>query len=287
MDIKNLLCHPCDPITVHSAQPQPSQQGKDHSAYSTPFLLACDSQPLQQNQQQHKITTTIQPTCFTQQEHEPFYASLWKYRLPSPTSSSSNDHTYHPYYPHHQQTLPSSPPALVRSRTTSDASSTSSSSSPKETSWTYPPTPRDDTDNGHTFLYGSSTAPGATPVPFSTTSTASHNSISSNSSGGTHMSRARSCSRRSRASSSTSSCDAPIQTRMAWTPYEDELLQQGYDEGLSWAMISSTYLPHRSRGCCWGRFKTLQSKNLVDPKRQHTRLFRKPWRVVDNKPQQS
>ncbi|KAI8142541.1 hypothetical protein BJV82DRAFT_669687 [Fennellomyces sp. T-0311] len=51
------------------------------------------------------------------------------------------------------------------------------------------------------------------------------------------------------------------QTRTPWTPVEDVLLERGYKEGLSWAMISSTYLPHRSRGCCWGRFKTLQSKH--------------------------
>ncbi|ORZ00834.1 hypothetical protein BCR43DRAFT_155006 [Syncephalastrum racemosum] len=285
MDIKNLLCHPCEPIAVHPAEAQPSQR-HEHPAYPEPFSLAGNSLSLQQQQQQQKASQTAQPTCFSQQEHEPFYASLWKYRLPSPISPINSDHTHHPYHPYHQLALPSSPPSLVRSRTTSDASSTSSSSSPKETSWTYPPTPRDDSDNGHNFLYCPSAVSGANPVPFSTTSTASHSSISSNSSSGTHMSRARSCSRRSRASSSTSSCDAPIQTRMAWTPYEDELLQQGYDEGLSWAMISSTYLPHRSRGCCWGRFKTLQSKNLVDPKRQHTRLFRKPWRVVDNRSQQ-
>ena len=50
------------------------------------------------------------------------------------------------------------------------------------------------------------------------------------------------------------------QTRTPWTPFEDTLLKRGYNEGLSWAMISSTYLPHRSRGCCWGRYKTLQMK---------------------------
>ncbi|KAI8332459.1 hypothetical protein BC941DRAFT_334999, partial [Chlamydoabsidia padenii] len=53
------------------------------------------------------------------------------------------------------------------------------------------------------------------------------------------------------------------QTRNPWTPIEDDLLQKGYEQGLSWAMISANFLPHRSRGCCWGRFKTLQSKNLV------------------------
>ncbi|KAG1473252.1 hypothetical protein G6F56_001063 [Rhizopus delemar] len=65
-------------------------------------------------------------------------------------------------------------------------------------------------------------------------------------------------------------------TRTPWAPYEDELLRRGYNQGLSWAMISSTYLPHRSRGCCWGRFKTLQNKNLAD----HTRCFKRPWKSV-------
>ncbi|KAG1136940.1 hypothetical protein G6F37_011595 [Rhizopus arrhizus] len=53
------------------------------------------------------------------------------------------------------------------------------------------------------------------------------------------------------------------QTRTPWTPEEDDLLRLGYDQGLSWAMISATHLPHRSRGCCWGRFKTLQNKNFI------------------------
>ncbi|ORZ03683.1 hypothetical protein BCR43DRAFT_520789 [Syncephalastrum racemosum] len=48
--------------------------------------------------------------------------------------------------------------------------------------------------------------------------------------------------------------------RMPWTPAEDALLDRGYHEGLSWAMIASIYLPHRSRGCCWGRYKILQSR---------------------------
>jgi hypothetical protein len=72
-----------------------------------------------------------------------------------------------------------------------------------------------------------------------------------------------------------------VQTRTPWTPFEDQLLQQGYDQGLSWAMISSTYLPHRSRGCCWGRFKTLQNKNMVDPNHSHMRHFRRPWKAID------
>ncbi|CAO3631918.1 unnamed protein product [Cunninghamella blakesleeana] len=79
-----------------------------------------------------------------------------------------------------------------------------------------------------------------------------------------------------------------IQTRTPWTPMEDELLQKGYEQGLSWAMISATYLPHRSRGCCWGRFKTLQSKNLVDIKFQHqTRLARRAWKTMDIKKKSS
>jgi hypothetical protein len=72
-----------------------------------------------------------------------------------------------------------------------------------------------------------------------------------------------------------------VQTRTPWTPFEDHLLRQGYDQGLSWAMISSTYLPHRSRGCCWGRFKTLQNKNMVDPTHTHMRQFRRPWKAID------
>jgi hypothetical protein len=68
-------------------------------------------------------------------------------------------------------------------------------------------------------------------------------------------------------------------TRTPWTPFEDELLRRGYSQGLSWAMISSTYLPHRSRGCCWGRFKTLQNKNLVDP--SQSCYFKKPWKSVE------
>ncbi|CEG73934.1 hypothetical protein RMATCC62417_09219 [Rhizopus microsporus] len=69
-----------------------------------------------------------------------------------------------------------------------------------------------------------------------------------------------------------------IQTRTPWTPEEDNLLQQGYEQGLSWAMISATYLPHRSRGCCWGRFKTLQSKNVIEV--YNHRICRRPWKVT-------
>ncbi|KAL0080328.1 hypothetical protein J3Q64DRAFT_1617950, partial [Phycomyces blakesleeanus] len=82
-------------------------------------------------------------------------------------------------------------------------------------------------------------------------------------------------------------------TRNSWTPEEDELLKQGYSEGLSWAMISTTYLPRRSRGCCWGRFKILQSK-IAYSRRQskqelylpvlsvqkRTQLFKHAWRLV-------
>ncbi|ORZ25553.1 hypothetical protein BCR42DRAFT_485706 [Absidia repens] len=73
-----------------------------------------------------------------------------------------------------------------------------------------------------------------------------------------------------------------IQTRTPWTPAEDILLQKGYEQGLSWAMISATHLPHRSRGCCWGRFKTLQSKNLIHVKVQQnqSRLARRAWKAM-------
>ncbi|SAM04819.1 hypothetical protein [Absidia glauca] len=76
----------------------------------------------------------------------------------------------------------------------------------------------------------------------------------------------------------------PIQTRTPWTPTEDYLLQKGYEQGLSWAMISATHLPHRSRGCCWGRFKTLRSKNLIHVNiQQQSRLSRRVWKAVDMK----
>ncbi|KAG2235246.1 hypothetical protein BDF21DRAFT_427544 [Thamnidium elegans] len=83
------------------------------------------------------------------------------------------------------------------------------------------------------------------------------------------------------------------QTRTPWTSSEDYLLEKGYLQGLSWAMISSKYLPHRSRGCCWGRFKTLQTKStekknwsesedrvLIGAIQKHTRLFKQAWRSV-------
>ncbi|KAI7867971.1 hypothetical protein BDF14DRAFT_620207 [Spinellus fusiger] len=74
------------------------------------------------------------------------------------------------------------------------------------------------------------------------------------------------------------------QTRTPWSSLEDELLQKGYKQGFSWAMISSIYLPHRSRGCCWGRFKTLQSKNIIEVKYQqhkHHRFGRHLWKSVE------
>ncbi|GAN09105.1 hypothetical protein MAM1_0244d08627 [Mucor ambiguus] len=83
------------------------------------------------------------------------------------------------------------------------------------------------------------------------------------------------------------------QTRTPWTSSEDYLLEKGYLQGLSWAMISSKYLPHRSRGCCWGRFKTLQTRGtekkhwaesedrvLLSAIKKHTRLFKQAWRTV-------
>ncbi|CAO3692347.1 hypothetical protein G6F70_000376 [Rhizopus microsporus] len=83
------------------------------------------------------------------------------------------------------------------------------------------------------------------------------------------------------------------QTRIPWTVAEDYLLQKGYLQGLSWAMISAKYLPHRSRGCCWGRFKTLRAKNsqrkgwsvnedriLLSSIKKNTHLFKQAWRSV-------
>ncbi|CDH59148.1 hypothetical protein RO3G_00935 [Lichtheimia corymbifera JMRC:FSU:9682] len=85
------------------------------------------------------------------------------------------------------------------------------------------------------------------------------------------------------------------QSRVPWTREEDELLQRGYNQGLSWAMISSTYLPHRSRGCCWGRFKTLQTKTIEHREwddnedalldmalRKHADLFKHAWKLVSH-----
>ncbi|GAA5811088.1 hypothetical protein MFLAVUS_004517 [Mucor flavus] len=72
-----------------------------------------------------------------------------------------------------------------------------------------------------------------------------------------------------------------IQTRTPWSPEEDGLLRKGYEQGLSWAMISCTYLPHRSRGCCWGRFKTLQSKNVMEVYQQ--RICQRPWKISSPK----
>ncbi|KAI9365023.1 hypothetical protein BD770DRAFT_356927 [Pilaira anomala] len=93
--------------------------------------------------------------------------------------------------------------------------------------------------------------------------------------------------------SSVRSNRTPNQTRTPWTVEEDRLLQQGYSQGLSWAMISAVYLPHRSRGCCWGRFKTLQSKNLEQKEwseeedrllvlaiKKNSKLFKQAWKSV-------
>ncbi|CAO3625742.1 unnamed protein product [Cunninghamella echinulata] len=77
----------------------------------------------------------------------------------------------------------------------------------------------------------------------------------------------------------SSSSTTPIQ-RIPWTPSEDKLLKQGYEQGLSWAMIASTYLPHRSRGCCWGRFKTLKNKKLLTVRRK-IRAKERPWKTFN------
>lgn len=83
------------------------------------------------------------------------------------------------------------------------------------------------------------------------------------------------------------------QIRIPWSSKEDQLLQQGVSQGLSWAMISTVYLPHRSRGCCWGRFKTLQSKYVEQKEwseaedhqllwaiKKNSRLFKQAWKMV-------
>lgn len=93
--------------------------------------------------------------------------------------------------------------------------------------------------------------------------------------------------------SSVRSNRTPNQTRTPWTIEEDRLLRKGYSQGLSWAMISTVYLPHRSRGCCWGRFKTLQSKNLEQKEwseeeerllvlaiKKNSKLFKQAWKSV-------
>ncbi|KAI8076805.1 uncharacterized protein BX664DRAFT_343967 [Halteromyces radiatus] len=79
---------------------------------------------------------------------------------------------------------------------------------------------------------------------------------------------------------SHSSGEMNSQIRVPWTPAEDMLLQQGYEQGLSWAMIAATYLPHRSRGCCWGRFKTLKNKKFLTVRRQ-IRAKSKPWKTLN------
>lgn len=83
------------------------------------------------------------------------------------------------------------------------------------------------------------------------------------------------------------------QTRTPWSAEEDQLLQEGYSQGLSWAMIATVYLPHRSRGCCWGRFKTLQAKSLEQREwtesedrllllaiKKNSKLFKQVWKSV-------
>ncbi|KAL1926327.1 hypothetical protein VTP01DRAFT_5848 [Rhizomucor pusillus] len=185
---------------------------------------------------------------------------------------------------------PPSPPQLVRSRTSSDASS-ACSDSPRD--WAYsgladsPP----GRDEENTFMAAAAAATATTRgeyydqmhFAFGVPSTSTRSS-SSDSAYASASEKPRKC---LRSTSTSSAGSSTVQTRMAWTPYEDELLQRGYDEGLSWAMISTTYLPHRSRGCCWGRFKTLQGKNMVDTRRHsNVRLFRRSWKAND-KPKRS
>lgn len=79
---------------------------------------------------------------------------------------------------------------------------------------------------------------------------------------------------------SQNSSAAQMSRRVPWTPDEDELLKQGYEQGLSWAMIASTYLPHRSRGCCWGRLKTLKNKRFLSIQRQ-LRVKSRPWKTLN------
>ncbi|KAI8332643.1 hypothetical protein BC941DRAFT_474069 [Chlamydoabsidia padenii] len=86
--------------------------------------------------------------------------------------------------------------------------------------------------------------------------------------------------RRTHSSNSIGDRISTGQTRVPWTPDEDVLLKQGYEQGLSWAMIASTYLPHRSRGCCWGRFKTLKNKKFLNVQRQ-IRAKAKPWKTLN------
>lgn len=86
--------------------------------------------------------------------------------------------------------------------------------------------------------------------------------------------------RRSSSSNSNAARMQPTHTRVPWTPDEDMLLKQGYEQGLSWAMIASIHLPHRSRGCCWGRFKTLKNKKFLNIQRQ-IRAKAKPWKTLN------
>jgi hypothetical protein len=86
--------------------------------------------------------------------------------------------------------------------------------------------------------------------------------------------------RRKMSNSGSGQLDSGGQKRMPWLPEEDALLKHGFEQGLSWAMIASTYLPHRSRGCCWGRFKTLKNKKFLNVRRQ-IRVQSKPWKTLN------
>ncbi|KAG2222754.1 hypothetical protein INT45_013118 [Circinella minor] len=285
MDIEHLLCQPTTPstaTTMHLGPPKPQEPMIDRMpVYSSPeYYGYCSRDYWNHN-------------SISEQQHYHHYYD-------------SNDNHHHGFKSCRSNSMsstnsmPPSPPLLVRSRTTSDASS-QASASPRE--WAYPATPRDEDNTmvrlGYEpyYLVSQQTSPSSSSCYISSNHSKNHNNNYNNNvvpdphipvGGGRYRapSHGSSVSSRRSRSTSASSINAPVQTRMAWTPTEDDLLQQGYDEGLSWAMISATYLPHRSRGCCWGRFKTLQSKNLVDPKRQNARLFRRPWKAVDGSKRQ-
>ncbi|KAI9260203.1 hypothetical protein BY458DRAFT_516464 [Sporodiniella umbellata] len=133
----------------------------------------------------------------------------------------------------------------------------------------------------HSSLYSHSKSPQRVCSSFSSPSLSSNNSVHEDIAPSSHRRRAFSDIGETRAFVYTNhrvrsrSANSPP-TRTPWTPYEDDLLRYGYSQGFSWAAVSSNYLPHRSRGCCWGRFKTLQSKNLVD----QTCFLNRPWKPV-------
>ena len=280
MDIEHLLCQPATAptkATMHLAPPKPQEPMIGRMpVYSSPEYYDYCSR----DYWNHSNNSEQQHSHHYYDSNDSNHNGFKSYRSDSISSTSSR---------------PPSPPLLIRSRTTSDASS-QASASPRE--WAYPATPSDE-DNAMIrlgyepyYLASQQTSPSSSSCyinsnhsnNYNNNITAPHIVVGSGRyRAPSHGSSA--SSRRSR-SASASSINASVQTRMAWTPTEDDLLQQGYDEGLSWAMISATYLPHRSRGCCWGRFKTLQSKNLVDPKRQNARLFRRPWKAVDGSKRQ-